>query len=176
MFMDITFFIGLLGSLLLVTGSAWPDTRVEHPAKSEKNWLFATGALFMLIYASLNYFAGGEVFFIFLQVLANFSSVLMLSNVRENTATPLVVGAGVFLLIWSLTLLKEPNTIFFILGLTGIAYGYVMPAATLRRNLALTLGSLLIAIFSYITGTWIFFWLNCFFALFSGYYTWKVRK
>jgi hypothetical protein len=149
---------------------------VKHPAKSTKNWLFAVGALFMLVYASLNYLAGGEIFYIFLQIFANFSSVLMLSNVRENISTPLVVGAGVLMLIWSLTLLEDLNTIFFILGLTGIAYGYVMPAATFRRNLALTLGSALIAVFSYITGTWIFFWLNAFFAIFSGYYAWKVRK
>lgn len=174
--MNTTFLIGLLGSLLLVTGSAWPDKRVKHPAKSAKNWLFTIGALFMLFYASLNYLAGGEVFYVFLQIFANFSSVLMLSNVRENISTPLVVGAGVLMLIWSLTLLKDFNTVFFILGLIGIAYGYVMPAATFRRNLALTLGSALIALFSYITGTWIFFWLNTFFAIFSGYYTWKVRK
>lgn len=174
--MKTSFLIGLFGSLLLVTGAAWPDKKVKHPAKSTKNWLFAVGAAFMLIYASLNYLAGGEIFYIFLQVFANFSSILMLSNVRENIATPLVVGAGVLMLILSLTLLEDLNTVFFILGLTGIAYGYVMPAATFRRNIHLTLGSALIAVFSYITGTWIFFWLNTFFAIFSGYYAWKVRK
>jgi hypothetical protein len=41
---------------------------------------------------------------------------------------------------------------------------------TIRRVLALTLGSALIAIFSYIEASWIFFWLNVFFALFSAYY------
>lgn len=174
--MNTTFIIGLLGSLLLVTGAAWPDKKVKHPAKSTKNWFFAIGAAFMLGYASLNYLAGGEVFYIFLQVFANFSSVLMLSNVREQFATPLVVGMGTLMFFWSLTLLEDLSTLFFILGLTGIAYGYVMPAATFRRNLFLTLGSALIALFSYITGTWIFFWLNLFFAIFSGYYAVKSRR
>ena len=52
--MDYIFLAGLIGSLTLVTGAAWPEMKVKkHPVKSVKNWLFAIGGLIMLIYAIL---------------------------------------------------------------------------------------------------------------------------
>jgi len=171
-----TFAIGLLGSLILVTGSAWPDRAFKKPHQSVKNWLLAVGAIFMLVYSVLNYQAGGPVFFVFLQLLANIAGIMMLGGVSERISTPAIVGLGILLVIWSLNLSQDISTLFFIIGLSGIALGYVMPGGTLRRNIALMLGSLLIAIFSYLGASWIFFWLNAFFALFSGYYAWKVRK
>jgi len=40
--MDYIFLTGLVGSIILVTGAAWPEnTNVKHPAKSFKNWLLA---------------------------------------------------------------------------------------------------------------------------------------
>ncbi|MBT7703261.1 hypothetical protein HN748_03435, partial [Candidatus Peregrinibacteria bacterium] len=62
----------------------------------------------------------------------------------------------------------------FIFGLLGIALGYALGPATKRGNIALTTGSLLIAVFSYLVADWIFFWLNTFFAIFSGYYAIKL--
>jgi len=38
----------------------------------------------------------------------------------------------------------------------------------------LALGGALIALFSYFEVNWIFFWLNVFFAIFSGYYVYKM--
>ncbi len=51
-----------------------------------------------------------------------------------------------------------------------------MKAGTSRREFALFAGSALIAFFSYLTATWVFFWLNVFFALFSGYYLLKTLR
>ena len=171
-----TFTIGLLGSLILVTGSAWPDKIVKKPHQSVKNWLFGIGTFFMLIYSILNYLDGGLVFFIFLQALTNIATILMLTDSPERISKPLIIGLGILLIAWSLNISQGINTLFFIIGLSGIALGYVMKGGTLRRNLALMLGSILIAVLSYLEASWIFFWLNAFFALFSGYYAWKVRK
>ena len=51
--------------------------------------------------------------------------------------------------------------------------GYAFQMNTLRRDVALMVGSALVAIFSYLGANRIFFWLNVFFALFSLYYTIK---
>ena len=167
-----TFLTGLLGSLILVTGAALPDRKTFHPARSFKNWCFAIGGMVMFLYALLNYIAGGSVFFLFLQVLVNLSSVFMMLDIDDRIDTPIMATAALGLIIWSFWIRMEVQTLFFILGLCGIAIGYCSNGGTLRREIALMIGSALIALFSYITHTWIFFWLNVFFALFSTYYVW----
>lgn len=172
--MDYIFLTGLVGALVLVTGAAWPEPKkVKHPAKSTKNWFFAIGGLIMLIYAVLNYLQGGPIFFIFLQILVVIASILMMLNIPDVIDTPIIVICGIALIIWSIYLFESYNTVFFILGLSGIGLGYVFKMATLRRSIALMLGGALIALFSYIEANWIFFWLNVFFAIFSGYYVIK---
>ena len=65
--MDYVFWIGVLGSLILVVGAGWPIVKERiHPFKSVKNWLFAVGGLMMLLFAILGYLQGGPVFFVFL--------------------------------------------------------------------------------------------------------------
>ena len=175
--MNLPFLVGLIGSLILVTGAAWPEKpSKKHPTKSIRNWLFAIGGFTMLAYSIMGYMAGGPVFFIFLQGLVGISSILMMLNVPDKIDIPILTIASIALIVWSLYLFEGLNTVFFILGLTGIAFGYAMDMGTFKRNFALTLGSVLIAIFSYIEQSWIFFWLNVFFALFSGYYTVKSIK
>lgn len=175
--MDFNFWVGLIGSLILVTGAAWPATEsAEHPAKSIKNWLFAVGGLLMLGYAVLGYLAGGPVFFVFLEVLVVVASVMMMLHVDDRIDTAVIGMLGLGFIVWSLTLFEGYNTVFFILGLTGIGLGYAFDMGTLRRDVALTAGSGLIAVFSYVGQSWIFFWLNVFFALFSGYYLIKDLK
>jgi hypothetical protein len=172
--MDSIFLTGLLGSLVLVTGAAWPvRTDIAHPARSVKNWLFALGGLIMLIYSTLGYLQGGPIFFVFLQVLVGISSILMMLNTPDSIDTPIITISGLGLIAWSLYLFEGFNTVFFILGLTGIGFGYAFQMGTLRRSVSLTLGSILIALFSYIGESWIFFWLNVFFAFFSAYYVYK---
>ncbi|MDA1060979.1 MAG: hypothetical protein O3B47_04255 [bacterium] len=172
--MDYIFYTGLIGSLILVTGAAWPEKKPKkHPAKSLKNWLFAIGGLIMLLYAIFGYQQGGPIFFVMLEVLVVIASVMMMLNTPDNIDTPIISVLALGLIIWSLTIFEGYNTIFFILGLAGIGLGYAFNMGTLRRNLALTLGSALIALFSYIEASWIFFWLNTFFALFSAYYLFK---
>ena len=173
--MDTTFLIGLVGALVLVAGAAYPVKKVKYPTHSAKNWLFAIGGVIMLIYSILNYLAGGAIFFIFLQILVNISSILMMSNTGDKLDAVVISVAGISLIGWSLTLFEGYNTILFILGLVGIALGYAFETGTFRRNLALAIGAILIAVFSYIEANWIFFWLNTFFALFSGYYAVKLR-
>lgn len=172
--MDTLFFTGLIGSLVLVTGAAWPEARdVKHPTKSVKNWLFAIGGCVMLLYAIFGYQQGGPIFFVILEILVVIASILMMLNTPDKIDTPIIALSGLGLIIWSLTLFEGYNTVFFILGLSGIGLGYAFQMRTLRRNVALTAGSILIALFSYIEASWIFFWLNAFFAIFSGYYVYK---
>ena len=169
--MDYIFLTGLAGSLVLVTGAAWPEVKKKiHPMKSIKNWLFGVGGLIMLLYAILGYMTGGPIFFVFLEVLVVIATVLMMIDISDVIDTTIIAIIGIGFIIWSLYLFEGYNTIFFIIGLSGIGLGYAFEMGTTRRNLALTLGSALIALFSYIAASWIFFWLNAFFALFSGYY------
>lgn len=172
--MDYLFFTGLIGSLTLVIGAAWPEARnVKHPTKSLKNWLFAIGGLLMLLYAIFGYQQGGPIFFVILEIFVVMASILMMLNTPDKIDTPVIALSGLGLIIWSLTLFEGYNTVFFILGLSGIGLGYAFQMDTLRRSVALTAGSVLIALFSYIEASWIFFWLNVFFAIFSGYYVYK---
>lgn len=173
--MDYIFLTGLVGSLILVAGSAWPEAKdAKHPAKSIKNWLLAVGGgVFLLLYAILNYQQGGPVFFVFLQTIVAIASILMMLNTPDKVDTPIIAIIGLGLIVWSLYLFEGYNTVFFILGLSGIGLGYAFQMGTLRRSIALTLGSALIALFSYIEASWIFFWLNVFFAIFSAYYVYK---
>lgn len=173
---DAVFAIGLGGSLVLIAGAAWPVHAVSHPAKSVKNWLFAIGGMVMLAYALLNYKEGGPIFFVMLQVPVNVSSLLMMFNTSDRFDTPVLAIAGMGMIVWALTLFEGHNTVFFILGLSGIGIGYALDTGTLKRNAALTLGSALIAFFSYLEASWIFFWLNVFFAIFSGYHTLLLQK
>lgn len=124
----------------------------------------------MLIYAVLGFMEGGPIFFMILEILVLVSSILMMLNTPDNIDTPIISVAALALIIWSLYLFEGYNTVVFILGLAGIGLGYAFKMGSLRRDIALTLGSILIAIFSYIEASWVFFWLNVFFAIFSGYY------
>lgn len=172
--MDYIFATGLVGSLILVLGAAWPNIgNPKHPAKSFKNWLFAIGGLVMLLYAIFGYQQGGQIFFVFLEILVVIASILMMLNLDDRIDTAIISISGIGLIIWSLFLFEGYNTVFFIFGLIGIGLGYAFGNGTLRRDIALTAGSALIALFSYLTISWIFFWLNLFFAVFSGYYLLK---
>lgn len=172
--MDIIFVTGLVGSLILVIGAGWSEGKdVKHPVKSFKNWLLAIGAYIMLLYAVLGYQQGGSVFFVILEILPAIASIFMMLNTPDIIDTPAIGISTLGLIVWSLYLFSNYNTVFFILGLSGIGMGYAFQMGTLRRSVALTFGSLLIAVFSYMEASWIFFWLNAFFALFSGYYVYK---
>ena len=169
--MDYIFFTGLLGSLVLVTGAAWPESKKSvKPIKSVKDWLFAFGGVLMLFYAILGYNVGGSVFFVFLEVLVVVASILMMLDIDDRIDFVVILISGVAFIIWSLLLFEGYNTVFFIIGLSAIGLGYAFKMGTLRRNLALTFGSVLIAIFSYLSASFLFFWLNVFFAVFSFYY------
>ncbi len=177
MIYDYIFLTGLIGSLILVTGAAWPEPKdISHPAKAVKNWLFAVGGLLMLLYAIFGWQQGGPIFFMILEILVVIASTLMMLNTPDKFDTAVLSVSGLALIVWSLYLFEGYNTIIFILGLLGIGMGYAFTGGTLRRSIALTAGSALIAIFSYIEASWIFFWLNVFFALFSGYYLIKALK
>lgn len=175
--MNYIFLTGLIGSLVLVTGAAWPEPKkIQHPAQSFKNWLFFVGGLIMLAYAIFGYMHGGPIFFLILELLVMLSSIMMMLNTLEKINAPIIATFGLALIIWSLYLFDGYNTVFFIVGLSGIGLGYAFKIATIRRNIALTLGSALIALFSYIEASWIFFWLNTFFTIFSAYYLHKSIK
>jgi hypothetical protein len=172
--MSLTFLTGIAGGIILVLGSAWPDAPVKKATDSKRNWLLSIGAIFTFTYSILNYMDGtGVIFFIFLQSLAIFASILLMTNVPENKATPLITAGGIAAVIAALYYFEDKTTLYIILGIVGIAVGYVLEEGTRRRNLALFLGSLLIAYFSYLVNDPIFLWLNVAFAGFSGYYTLK---
>lgn len=173
--MNILFLTGLIGSLFLVTGAAWPNPKKAlHPAKARKNQLFAVGNVLMLLYAVLGYLGGSPIFYVFLESLIAVSTVFMLLNANDRWASLGVGLAGLGFLVWSVFLFEDSSTIWFILGLTVLSIGFILKEP-FKRNLTLALGSALIALFSYLTASPVFFWLNAFFALFSAYYVVKVK-
>lgn len=169
---------GIWGGLVCVLGAAYPEEKVKSPLHSTKNWLLAVGALILTGYALLNYFfASGSVFFVLLELLVVVSAVMMMADFRDTVDTIVLAIAGVGFVVWSLFLYEGYQTIYFIAGLTGIALGYAFKMGTVKRSLALTLGSGLIAFFSYLGKDAVFMWLNVFFCLFSAYYLVKgLRK
>lgn len=168
--MNITFLTGFIGSLILVTGAAWPITPASHPIKSVKNWIFVAGNIFMFTYAILNFLAGGQIFFIFLQILIMVATILMMVNTPDKFDIAVIGIAGIALIAWSLKLFEGYDTMIFVLGLALLGIGYALDSGTIRQNVVLAAGSITIAVFSYLGASWIFFWLNVFFALFSGYH------
>ncbi len=173
--MTTIFLTGLIGSLILVLGAAWPiEKKIKHPTQSIKNWLFAIGGLTMFIYALLGYLEGGNMFYVILELMVIIATFMMMLDYSDRIDTIVISISAIALIAWSLTLFEDYSTILFILGLAGIALGYALEGGTVKRNLALTVGSILIAVFSYLGASWIFFWLNTFFAIFSGYYVIKL--
>lgn len=172
--MNNIFIVGLIWSLILVTWAAWPESKkINHPARSIKNWLFTIWGIFLLLYAYLWYLQGGPIFFVILEILALIACVFMMLNTPDTIDVPIIAISSLCLIIWSLYLFEDYRTLIFIFGLSWIWLWYVFQMWTIRRNIALTLGSALIAIFSYIESSYIFFWLNIFFAIFSAYYLYK---
>jgi hypothetical protein len=100
----------------------------------------------------------------------------MMLNVDDRIDTPITIAAAIGLIAWSIYLSQGYATIIFILGLVGIAMGYELKGGTVKREVALVAGSVLIAIFSYLSAGWIFFWLNVFFAAFSALQIWNLQK
>ena len=144
--MEYSFLTGLIGSLVLVAGAAWPDPKRTSTLRNPlKNWMFFVGGLIMLAYSIIGYLSGGPIFFLILEILVAVSSLMMMLNFHEKIAVPIIAISSLSLIIWSFYLFESYNTVFFIIGLSGIALGYGFKIGTLRRNLSLTLGSALIA-------------------------------
>ena len=171
--MALPFVLGLIGSLILVIGAAYPVEKTKIPTKSVKNWLFGIWWLIMLLYAVIWYLNGWPVFFVFLEILILIASILMMLNTKDRFDMSVIGVSGMILIIRSLSLFEWYSTIIFIVGLASLALWYAFKMNTLRRDLALMVWGFLIAIFSYLEASRIFFWLNAFFTLFSLYYTIK---
>jgi hypothetical protein len=175
--MDISNLTGIAGSLVLVTGAAWPSEKVKKPIYSFKNWLFLIGGLIMLGFSALNYYLNSApFFFIIFELFIAITGILMMADTDDRLDMIIVCLASVVFIIWSLYLFEGYSTLIFILGLSITGLGYTFEMETVRRSSALAIGSLLIAIFSYITASWLFFWLNLFFSAFSAYYIYVAVK
>lgn len=166
--MDLHLAIGLLGSLLLIIGAALPDRPVIVGWKSGKNWFFAVGSAGMFFYALLGYLAGGPIFFVILQIYIACSTVFMMMGTPDWFDTPALALVGLGLVAWSLALFEGIQTALFVCGLVLLGVGYAMQTGTANRELALAVGSAVIALFSTLSRDWIFAILNIFFMLFSA--------
>jgi len=174
--MNYIFLTGLLGLSILILGAATPESKtIKLPIKSTKNWLLALGSTIMFTYSIMSYLQGESIFFVFSQSLIIIASILMMLNIKNKIDLIIIFISGSILIIWSLFIFENYNTLIFIFGLIGIGFGYILKGGTIKKNLTLTIASLLIALFSYIETSWIFFWLNIIFAIFSGYYVIKQK-
>ena len=164
---DIAFMTGVLGGTILVAGAAVREGKV-------KNALLGAGTVFMFVYALMNFWAGGTVLFVFFESLALLATLLMVIDLSDKWDTLILGTGGLILVGLSLAFSQTPTTLFFIVGLTGVSLGYALKEGTVKRHVAFTLGAALICLFSYFEANWIFFWLNVFFAGFSGWHFYKV--
>ena len=165
--MDIALFLGLIGSIILVVGAAYPAEKTKTPIISVKNWLFAIGSLMIFVYAILWYLGGGSIFFIVLEILVVLSCILMMLTINDRSKTYIIGIGGTALIIWSLFLFSGYTTIIFVLGIATLSLWFAFQMNSLRRDIALALGAILIAIFSYLQADRIFFWVNAIFGLIS---------
>jgi hypothetical protein len=171
---NLAFILGVIGGIILVLGAAWPDSNKKHPARVFKNWLLALGGGFTFAYALLNYLDGGIVFFVLLQVLVVVATFMMLLDANHRVSAFLISLVGAGMVAWAFYLFEDYTTLLIVLGIVGIGVGYVLPGETSARNTSLAVGSIFIALFSWIVVDWVFFWLNVFFALFAGFYAVKL--
>ena len=158
--MDPRFAIGLLGSILLIIGVATRSPR-------SKDALFAAGNACMFLYALLGYLGGGPVFFLILQIFIAISTVSMLFKIPDRYDTLLLAISGLGLALWSLSLFDGYSTALFVAGLALLGIGFAMDTGTKKREIALALGSVVIAAFSFLMRDWIFMGLNALFAVLS---------
>lgn len=172
--MGLTFIIWIIWSLILVTWSAYKDTKKNiKPTKSIKNRLFTGWSILMLIFSILWYLQWWDILFILLQILILISCILMMIDIDDKIDW-IIIWISWLALIWlSIFFSNDYNTIIFILWLIWLWLWYAFKMWSLRRNIMLTLWSLFVAIFSYIWWNQIFLRLNVFFFLFSLYYTIK---
>ena len=158
--MDVRLAIGLLGSAILITG-------VATSAQARKNLLFALGNAFMFAYALIGYLGGGPIFFLILQIFIALSTLCMLLKVPDRYDTPILAIGGIALAGWSLSLFQDYSTAIFVVGLALLGMGFAMNVGTLKRESALMIGSIVIAIFSFLMFDWVFVGLNVLFAILS---------
>ena len=158
--MDFRFVLGLLGSLILIIG-------VLTTAPKIKNGFFAVGNACMFLYALLGYLAGGPIFFLILQIFIALSTISMLLKIPDAYDTPLLAIGGLALVVWSLSLFEGYSTAIFVVGLALLGIGFAMDAGTTKREIALMVGSAVIAVFSVLMRDWIFIGLNVLFAVLS---------
>jgi len=169
--MDYSFWIGILGSLVLVTGAAWSiPRRLKNPLESTKDRLFLIGSSIMLLFAWIGYYNGLSIFFLILQILVVIAGILMMLNTNDKVDTIILSISWLVLVIRSLFLFQWYTTIIFIVWLVVLGFGYAFKTGSLRRDIALTLWSAFVAWFSFLEPNWIYFGLNVFFAIFSWYY------
>lgn len=159
--------LGIIAATTLIVGAAWTHNKW-------KNVLFAIGNVGMFIYALLNYQDGGPVFFVFLESLIMVSTVLMLSKVKDFWNALIVCASGLGFVLWSLYLFEDYRTVIFIFGLTILGLGFAFRNGTVRRELALLIGSVILGVFSYLEVSWLFVYVNVFFAIFSFYHLTKM--
>ncbi|MBI2117298.1 hypothetical protein HYT95_00205 [Candidatus Peregrinibacteria bacterium] len=154
--MDYRLLIGLIGSVLLVAA-------VALRSQKRKNNFFAIGNVCMFTYALLGYFQGGPIFFLILQMFILLSTLCMLFHVPDAYNTPILAMGGIALIWWSLSIFQDYSTAIFVVGLALLGIGYAMHSGTLRREIALMIGSAIIALFSFLMRDWAFFGLNILF-------------
>jgi len=164
--------LGILGGILLVIGASLPLQTVSHPIRSAKNWLYVIGTFILMIFSYLDYkYNGAPFFFTIYEIYLVLASILMFMNVPERISILLLTLGGIGMVAWSVLLFEDYSTVIFILGCIGLALGYILKTGTRKRNFVLFLASALLALFSYISFSWTFFWLNVFFSVFSAWHS-----
>lgn len=149
--MSLSFIIGVVGAVCTVIGAGWPDKVPKKPRFSVKNRLFFVGNTLVFCYSVLLAREGGTVFFLYLESVVMLGTILMMTTIPKIYNVIATSVLGLFFVFRVLLGTQDRQTLIFVVGLTGLTIGFVSPAATLQREGALTLGSIGVAIYSYVT-------------------------
>lgn len=138
-----------------------------------RNWLITMGAIVLAVYAAE--FLHNRLLAT-LQIVIAFSGVLQLCRVPRELSKCAMIGSamGAYYSLTTKNAIADIWSFIGSLGLLGIAFGLI----TLPKRygfLVMATGGLLLVLYSFIIGAWVFFFLNIFFFI-ANIRTWNVSK
>lgn len=144
--------VSYLAFIAIIIGVFWERYR---------NWLITIGAIALAIYAAAFL---QNTLLTTLQIVITVSGILQLCRVSRKSAMLTMIGCTIAAYLFLILKNAVADIWSFVgsLGLLGIAFGLtILPKR--YGFLVMAAGGLLLVVYSFIIGAWVFFFLNIFF-------------
>lgn len=128
-----------------------------------RNILLTVGGAVLALYSGVFL---KDALFATLQTLLTISGVMQLAHIKRGTsiATMLALTTVALVLLVLIEVLQNENAFAGVGGLLGITFGIVLLPRPSAFAL-MTLGGILLIVYAWTAGLWVFFFLNIFFVL-----------